>query len=125
MDQQTPYKDHRIQGPSGDTHLAPQDSHKPSESPRSKSRHRFLGNVRGAAMAAAGVGAFGLKPLLGAEHSLEHGADHDGSSRESRRAQESAEIRIAAANAERKIPILPHATNGDEQRYADKCGTDT
>ena len=45
--------------------------------------------------------------------------------RESQRAEESAQIRIAAANAERKIPTPPHATNGDEQRYADKCGTYT
>lgn len=125
MDEQTPSKVHRIQAHPENTQLATQDLHTPSGSPRSKSRRKFLGNVRGVAAAVVTVGAIGLRPLLGAEHSLEHGADHDGSSRESQRAEESGEIRIAAANAERKIPTPPHATNGDEQRYADKCGTYT
>ncbi len=125
MDEQTPSKVHRIQAPPENTHLATQDLHTSSGSPRSKSRRKFLGNVRGVAAAVVTVGAIGLRPLLGAEHSLEHGADHDGSLRESQRTEESAEIRISVANAERKIPTPPHATNGDEQRYADKCGTYT
>jgi len=125
MDEQEPSKVHRIQAHPEDTHSATQDLHTPSGSPRSKSRRKFLGNVRGVAAAVATVGAIGLRPLLGAEQSLEHGADHDGGLRESQRAEESAQIRIAAANAERKIPTPPHATNGDEQRYADKCGTYT
>jgi len=98
MDEQTPSKVHGIQAHPEDTHLATQDSHSPSRSPRSKSRRKFLGNVRGVAAAVATVSAIGLRPLLGAELSLEHTADHDGSSRESQRAEESAQIRIAAAN---------------------------
>lgn len=125
MNQQMPHEDKRTQLHHGDPASAPQDSHPLKGSPRSKSRRKFLGNVPGVAAAVATVGAIGLKPLLGAEHPPERGPDHDGNLRDSQRAEESAEIRIAAANAERKIPTPPHATNGDEQRYSDKCGTYT
>jgi len=125
MDEQTPNKVKCIQLHPGDPASAPQESHPPKDSLRSKSRRKFLGNVPGVAVAVATAGAIGLKPLLGAEHPLERGSDHDGNLRDSQRAEESAEIRMAAANAERKFPTPPHATNGDEQRYADKCGTYT
>jgi len=39
------------------------------------------------------------------------------------RVQQSYKIRKAAATAEGHIPVPPHTTNGDEQRYADKSGT--
>jgi len=32
---------------------------------------------------------------------------------------------LRLAKAERRVPTPPHATNGDEERYADKCGTYT
>jgi hypothetical protein len=35
------------------------------------------------------------------------------------------EIRIEAAKAEHMVPMPPHTTNGDEECYADKCGTYT
>ena len=81
-------------------------------------------------MAAATVGAIGLEPLLGSKHSVASAAgddhdDHHGESRGSERAEKDAEIRIDAAKAERKVSIPPHTTNGDEERYADKCGTYT
>jgi len=125
MDNQTPHEDKRIQLQPGDPPLVHRDSRPPKNSPRSESRRKFLGNVPRAAMAVATVGAIGLKPLLGAERPIERVADPDGNLKDSQRAEESAEIRIAATNAERKIPAPPHATNGDEQRYADKCGTYT
>jgi len=53
MDEQEPSKVHRIQAHPEDTHSATQDLHTPSGSPRSKSRRKFLGNVRGVAAAVA------------------------------------------------------------------------
>jgi hypothetical protein len=125
MNEQTPYKDQRIQVDAGDTNSAPPDSPRPSDAPRSESRRRFLGNVRGVAMAAATVSAVGLEPLLGTKHSAANAAEADGRSRGSERAEEAEEIRIAAAKVDRRIPTPPHTTNGDEERYADKCGTYT
>lgn len=125
MNEQSPYKDQRIQVDAGDTNSAPQDSPRPSDAPRSESRRRFLGNVRGVAMGAATVSAIGLEPLLGTKHWAASAAEADGRLRGSERAEEAEEIRIEAAKAERKIPTPPHTTNGDEERYADKCGTYT
>jgi hypothetical protein len=76
-------------------------------------------------MAAATVGAIGLEPLLGSQHSIASAADVNGRGRGSERAEEAAEIRIEAAKVERRVPSPPHTTNGDEERYADKCGTYT
>ena len=125
MNEQTPYKDQRIQADGGDANSASQDSLLPSDAPRSESRRRFLGNVRGVAMAAATAGAIGFEPLLGTKHSAANAAEADRRSRGSERAEEAEEIRIAAAKAERRTPTPPHTTNGDEERYADKCGTYT
>ena len=125
MSKKMPDKDQCIQVDARDANLASQDSLLPSDVPHSKSRRRFLGNVRGVAMAAATVGAIGLEPLLGSKHSVVSAADTDDRSSGSERAEEAAEIRIAAARAERRVAIPPHTTNGDEERYADKCGTYT
>jgi hypothetical protein len=76
-------------------------------------------------MAAATAGAIGFEPLLGSSHSLAHGDNNHGESEGYERAEEDAEIRIEAARAERRVSIPPHTTNGDEERYADKCGTYT
>jgi hypothetical protein len=76
-------------------------------------------------MAAATAGAIGLEPLLGSKHSVASAADADGRLRGSERAEEAEEIRIEAAKVERRVPAPPHTTNGDEERYADKCGTYT
>src|SRR6202035_3742748 len=62
---------------------------------------------------------------LATKHSAATAAEADGRSRGSERAEQAAEIRIAAAKAERRVPTPPHTTNGDEERYADKCGTYT
>ena len=103
------------------------DSLPPSSTPRSESRRKFLGNVRGVAMAAATVGAIGLQPLLGSKNAAASAADRDGDgdSSASEHAEKAAEIRVEAMKADRAISIPPHATNGDEERYDDKCGTYT
>ena len=127
MNEKTSYEDKCIQVDARDTNSTPQDSPLPSDAPRSESRRRFLGNVRGVAMAAATVGAIGLEPLLGSKHSVASAADddHEGRSRGSERAEKAEEIRIQAAKAERRVLMPPHTTNGDEERYDDKCGTYT
>jgi hypothetical protein len=125
MNEQTPNKDKCIQVDARHKNSAPQDSPLPSDAPRSGSRRKFLGNVRGVAMAAATVGAIGLEPLLGSKLSVASAADEDDRSGGSERAEKAMEIRMEAAKAERRVPSPPHATNGDEERYADKCGTYT
>jgi len=40
-----------------------------------------------------------------------------------KRALAAFEVRLAAATEEAEVKIPPHTTNGDEARYADKCGT--
>ena len=115
----------RMEHDARDTHSAPLDSLPPSGAPRSESRRKFLGNVRGVAMAAATAGTIGLEPLLGSSYSLARADRDHGESKGDERAEEDAEIRIEAAKAERKVSIPPHTTNGDEERYADKCGTYT
>jgi len=118
-------KEQRMQYDAREPHSAPLDSLSPSDAARSETRRKFLGNVRGVALAAATAGAVGLEPLLGSSYSLAM-ADHDrGQSKGDERAEEAAEIRIEAMKADQKIPIPPHTTNGDEERYADKCGTYT
>jgi hypothetical protein len=96
----------------------------PSDAPRSGSRRKFLGNVSGAAVAAATVGAIGLEPLLGGKHSIAH-AEQNGGLTGAARADESREIRINVANRERAVRIPNHPTNGDQNRYADQANTYT
>jgi hypothetical protein len=88
----------------------------------SGSRRKFLGNVSGAAVAAATVAAIGLEPLLGGKHSIAR-AEQNGGLTGAARAEESQEIRINAANHERAVRIPNHPTNGDQNRYADKANT--
>jgi len=100
---------------------------KPAEdpqSPRSGSRRKFLGSIKGAAMAAATVSAIGLKPLLGGKTSIAS-AENNGGLTGAARADESQEIRTDVAKAERKVRIPNHPTNGDENRYQDQANTYT
>ena len=125
MTQKTPPNNSCIPVDARNTNSAPQDMAPPSDALRSKSRRKFLGNMRGVAMAAATAGAIGLEPLLGYNHTVASAADGHGRGRGSERSEEAMEIRIEAAKAERAVLAPPHTTNGDEERYADKCGTYT
>jgi len=125
MNDPTSKKNQLVQHDTRDTHSTPLDSLPSSGAPRSESRRKFLGNVRGVALAAATAGAIGLEPLLGSKHSLAHADNDRGESAGSERAEKAAEIRVEAMKADRRISIPPHTTNGDEERYADKCGTFT
>lgn len=90
--------------------------------PRSRSRRKFLGSVSGLATAAAAASMLGVEPLFGSVAAV---ADVNGNSNGSNRSEEAARIRISTANAERRLSSVPHTTNGDEDRYSDKCGTYT
>jgi hypothetical protein len=125
MNEPTFKKDQLTQQISRDKHSAPLDLLSPSDAPRSKSRRTFLGSMRGVGLAAATASAIGLEPLLGSNHSLAHADNGRGESAGGERTEEAAEIRMEAMKADRSIPIPPHTTNGDEERYADKCGTYT
>src|ERR1700730_6892853 len=103
---------------------APNGSMLPSDAPSSGSRRKFLGNVSGAAVAAATVGAIGLKPLLGGENSILHAEDNGGLTGAAR-AAEAEEIRINAAKREEAVRIPNHPTNGDVERYIDQANTYT
>jgi hypothetical protein len=103
----------------------PNDLSDLSDALSSGSRRKFLANVSGLAVAAATVGAIGLEPLLGSKHVAASASELNGSLRGSERAEEAAEVRLEVAKAERTVPIPQHTTNGDEERYADKCGTYT
>jgi hypothetical protein len=104
------------------TNSAESDLQQTCGGPRLQSRRNFLGKVRGVAMGAAALSAIGVEPLLG---SVASAADSNRNSSASNRSEEAAGIRISAANAERRISSVPHITNGDEERYSDKCGTYT
>src|SRR5260370_21214367 len=108
MNEQTPYKDRRIQADAGDTNSAQEGSSRPSDAPRSESRRRFLGNVPGVAVAAATVGAIGLEPLLDSKHSAPGPAEADRNSRGSERAEEEEQLRIAPPKPQRRSPHPPH-----------------
>jgi hypothetical protein len=103
---------------------AAKDSPLPADAPRSESRREFLGNVSGAAAAAATVGAIGLEPLLGGKHSIAR-AEQNGGLTGAAHADEAQEIRINAAHQERAVHIPNHPTNGDQNRYADLANTYT
>ena len=87
------------------------------------SRRRFLSQV-GAALAGGAV--LGKAALASGQSSP--GVIGDGTAAQTNfdpRVRQSYLIRKAAATAEAHIPVPPHTTNGDEQRYGDKSGTYT
>jgi hypothetical protein len=92
--------------------------------PGLRSRRSFLGNVSGAAATAATVNAAGLGPLLSGKYSFDRSdRNRDGVLKGEERAERSQDIRIEAANRERRVHIPSHPTNGDLDRYADKANT--
>jgi len=86
------------------------------------SRRKFLSQV-GAALTGGVV--FGKAALASAQSNkitLRDGIQIPGS-RGDPRVRRSFAIRLDTANDEARIPVPPHTTNGDEERYPDKCGT--
>ena len=94
-----------------------------SASASQPSRRKFLGQV-GAALAGgvvlakgAAVSAQTIRPSIGDGVAQAPTIDP--------RVKQSYALRKATALVEAQIPVPPHTTNGDEQRYADKSGTYT
>src|SRR5262245_5260915 len=83
------------------------------------SRRKFLGQV-GAALATGTV--LGKISRASAQSSIGDGiAAPAGPSNE--RVAQAFNLKLKAATDESRIPVPPHTTNGDEERYPDKSGT--
>ena len=83
------------------------------------SRRKFLGKM---GMATVAAGILGKTPAAFAQSNALNGsaiADSNVSPALSRRVQHALDLRIATAQKDSRIPVPPHNTNGDEQRYAD------
>ena len=97
---------------------------KPSGSNAAKvsSRRKFLGQV-GAALTGGAV--LGKSVLASAQSTNTTFGDGIGvlGPRANPRVRRCFAIRLAAANQEAHIRVPPQTTNGDEERYRDKCGT--
>jgi hypothetical protein len=100
-----------------------------SSSPAGFSRRKFLGGtgLAAATMAAGTAGVIGLEPLIkgGSTAAADFNPLPDTSGPGTGRREQSYEIRVAAAEYNRELPIPPHPTNGDEARYPSKIGSYT
>jgi hypothetical protein len=84
-------------------------------------RRRFLGVVGGAAL----LSATSLPALASSEDKSASVAGEEPASSDEAFRERAFKIRVAAAQANNKAPILPHPTNGDEGRYPNYIGSDT
>jgi len=80
----------------------------------SSSRRKFLSSIGRAGAAAYTLAAVGAGPLSGSAV-----ADSTDSAASSSRVQHALKLRIETAQRDSRIPVPPHTTNGDEQRYPD------
>ncbi len=85
------------------------------------SRRKFLGQVGAALTGGAVLGRSVLASAESTNTRLTEGVGVSG--RGDPRVRRAFAIRLATANNEARIPVPPHTTNGDEERYPDKCGT--
>ncbi len=85
------------------------------------SRRKFLGQVGAALTGGAVLGKSVLASAQSSNTGLTEGVSVSG--RADPRVRRAFAIRLATANNEARIPVPPHTTNGDEERYPDKCGT--
>src|SRR5438552_6016749 len=87
---------------------------------KGSSRRKFLGQV-GAALTGGVV--LGKAALASAQSNNPALGDRISAPGRDPRVRRSFAIRLATATEEARIPVPPHTTNGDEERYHDKCGT--
>jgi hypothetical protein len=83
------------------------------------SRRKFLGKV-GAAL--TGSALLGKTAFASSESDITDGI-HVPAPRSDPRLRRCFAIRLGAAKDQARIPAAPQTTNGDEERYPDKCGT--
>jgi hypothetical protein len=105
------------------------DDRSPAESVSDPSpqpgRRTFLGLASGLA-----AGAFALSRASDAAAEPELGSfSHDGAggalAQDLKLRRDAYRVRLQAAKANFEVPLAPHPTNGDEERYPNKIGTDT
>jgi hypothetical protein len=105
---------------------APQDDRSLDHSPeapeksetavRSSSRRRFLGGLGTAATVTMAAGVLGKGPAALAQS---NGSGSNSAAGLNPRVVKSLALRIGAATTDSLIPVPPHTTNGDENRYPD------
>jgi len=93
-----------------------------NESAEGTSRRKFLGQVGAALTGGAVLGNAGLALAQSSNSTFGDGIRAP-ASKAHPRVRRCFGIRLATANAEARIPVPPQTTNGDEERYPDKCGT--
>ena len=86
------------------------------------SRRKFLGQVGAALTSGAVLGKAGLAFAQSSNTTIAEGI-RGPAPRANPRVRRCFAIRLATANDEARIPVPPQTTNGDEERYPDKCGT--
>ena len=89
---------------------------------KAPSRRKFLGQVGAALTGGALLGKAAFASANSDNSSFEDGIpvpDHGHNSR----VQQCFQMRLRVARDEARIPTAPQTTNGDEERYRDKCGT--
>lgn len=86
------------------------------------SRRKFLGQIGVALTGSAVLGNAGLA-FAQSDNTTFDGGIRALASRTDPRLRRSFAIRAGCANRQAHIPVPPHTTNGDEDRYPDKCGT--
>jgi len=91
---------------------------------KGSSRRKFLGQIGAVLTGGAVLGKAGFASAQSNTATLGDGISSPGHGHGSR-VQQSFQIRLRAAKDEAHIPAAPQTTNGDEDRYHDKCGTYT
>ena len=89
------------------------------------SRRKFLGQVGAVLTGGAVFGKGVLASAQSSEITLREGIHVPRPDRADPRVRKCFAIRLATANDEARIAAAPQTTNGDEERYPDKCGTYT
>ena len=89
----------------------------------STSRRSFLSKVGVASVAAGAVGVLGKAPSAFAQVSKNVVSPNIGNVSGKQRLQQAFNLRTSAAARDFNLPLPPHTTNGDEQRYTDHSGS--
>lgn len=89
---------------------------------KATSRRKFLGQMGAALTGGAVLGNAGLAFAQSSSTRVTEGIRAP-APRANPRVRHCFAIRLATANDQAHIPVPPQTTNGDEERYPDKCGT--